>query len=30
MGNWPDEAQPLIYGPRAQKVQKITIGQAMP
>jgi hypothetical protein len=30
MGNWPDEAQPLIYGPRAQKVQKITIGQAIP
>jgi hypothetical protein len=30
MGNWPDEAQPLIYGPRAQNVQKITVGQAMP
>jgi hypothetical protein len=30
MGNWPTEAQPLFYGPRAQKVQKITLGPATP
>jgi hypothetical protein len=30
MGNWPSEAQPLFYGPRAQKVQKITLGPATP
>lgn len=22
MGNWPDEAQPLYYGPRAEKIQE--------
>jgi hypothetical protein len=28
MGNWPDEARPLFYGPRAQKIQTLEIGQA--
>ena len=30
LGNWPDDAQPLFYGPRAQKIQKITVGQITP
>jgi hypothetical protein len=30
LGNWPDDAQPLFYGPRAQKIQKIMVGQVRP
>jgi hypothetical protein len=25
MGNWPDEAQPYYFGPRAQKIQEFEI-----
>jgi hypothetical protein len=25
MGNWPDDAQPVHYGPRARKVQQIML-----
>lgn len=25
MGNWPDEAQPYLYGPRAEKIQEFEI-----
>ena len=30
LGNWPDEAQSLFYGPRAQNVQEIMVGEAVP
>ena len=30
MGNWPDEAQPYGYGPRAEKIQRFEIGSAAP
>ncbi len=25
MGNWPDDAQPFLYGPRAEKIQEFTL-----
>ena len=25
MGNWPDEAQPYMYGPRAEKIQEFKL-----
>jgi hypothetical protein len=25
MGNWPDDAQPFLYGPRAEKIQQFTL-----
>jgi len=25
LGNWPDEAQPFLFGPRAEKIQQITL-----
>jgi len=25
MGNWPDDAQPFLYGPRAQKIQRFEL-----
>jgi len=25
MGNWPDDAQPYLYGPRAEKVQRLEV-----
>jgi hypothetical protein len=25
MGNWPDDAQPFLYGPRAEKIQEFVI-----
>jgi hypothetical protein len=28
MGNWPDEARPFLFGPRAQKIQQITLPAA--
>jgi hypothetical protein len=28
MGNWPDEAQPFLYGPRAEKIQQIEVAGA--
>jgi hypothetical protein len=28
MGNWPDDAQPFIYGPRAVKVQAFYLDAA--
>ena len=30
MGNWPDNARPFQYGPRAQKIQKIVLGLPTP
>lgn len=27
MGNWPDDAQPYLYGPRAEKIQEFEIRQ---
>jgi hypothetical protein len=30
MGNWPDNAQPFQFGPRAQKIQKIVSGSQTP
>jgi hypothetical protein len=27
MGNWPDEAQPYHYGPRAELIQRFEIDQ---
>lgn len=27
MGNWPDNAQPFMYGPRAEKIQDFTLQQ---
>jgi hypothetical protein len=28
MGNWPDEAQPFLFGPRAEKIQEFEFGAA--
>jgi hypothetical protein len=28
LGNWPDDAQPAYYGPRAEKIQHITVPAA--
>jgi hypothetical protein len=25
MGNWPEDAQPVRYGPRARKIQRLTL-----
>jgi hypothetical protein len=25
MGNWPDDARPVIYGPRAEKIQQFDL-----
>jgi len=30
MGNWPDNARPFQYGPRAQRIQKIVSGSLTP
>jgi hypothetical protein len=30
MGNWPDDAQPRQYGPRAERVQVIEVPGAAP
>ena len=30
MGNWPDEAQPFEYGPRAEKIQEFKLSAANP
>ena len=27
MGNWPDDAQPFLYGPRAEKIQEFNLQQ---
>jgi hypothetical protein len=28
MGNWPDDARPAFYGPRAQKIQEFAVPAA--
>jgi hypothetical protein len=28
MGNWPDDAKPFLYGPRAEKIQEFEFGAA--
>jgi hypothetical protein len=28
LGNWPDEAKPFLFGPRAQKIQQFTLPAA--
>ena len=28
MGGWPDDAQPFVYGPRAEKIQEFELGAA--
>ncbi len=28
MGNWPDDARPFLYGPRAEKIQEFEFGAA--
>jgi hypothetical protein len=30
MGNWPDDAQPVFYGPRAQKIQRFELTAGAP
>jgi len=30
MGNWPDEAQPFAYGPRAEKIQEFKLSAVEP
>ena len=30
MGNWPDEAQPYRFGPRAEKIQRFDVGGSVP
>jgi hypothetical protein len=30
MGNWPDDAQPFLYGPRAQKIQRFELAAEIP
>ena len=30
MGNWPDEAQPFMYGPRAEKIQEFELSAVEP
>ena len=30
MGNWPDDARPYLYGPRAEKIQEFEVGAIVP
>jgi hypothetical protein len=30
LGNWPDDARPFLYGPRAEKIQEFAIGPVEP
>jgi hypothetical protein len=30
MGNWPDEAQPFAYGPRAENIQEFELSAVEP